>query len=118
MNRQAFGECGSASPDSVEQSVEVFPLNSISYDVDERDAVWLDKHNNIWAEGGDSIGIGSTVSRRDSKGTTAIIPYIFIVIVLKIGTRRVCGSTIATVSSGDSTITGIGITITGGVTER
>jgi hypothetical protein len=72
----------------------------------------------IWAEGGDSIGIGSTVSRRDSKGTTAIIPYIFIVIVLKIGTRRVCGSTIATVSSGDSTITGIGITITGGVTER
>lgn len=33
------------SSDTVEQSIDGFLLNGISYDMDERDVAWLDKHN-------------------------------------------------------------------------
>jgi enhancer of polycomb-like protein len=43
----------------VEQSIEGFLLNGVSYDIDERGVVWLDKHNSPAKGEGMSSGAGS-----------------------------------------------------------
>lgn len=55
------------SSDSVEQSIEGFLLNGISYDMDERDVAWLDKHNSAAKGEGTSSGAGSPDRSRAAK---------------------------------------------------
>lgn len=53
--------------DSVEQSIEGFLLNGISYDMDERDVAWLDKHNSTAKGEGTSASAGSPDRLRAAK---------------------------------------------------
>lgn len=53
--------------DSIEQSIEGFLLNGISYDMDERDVAWLDKHNSAAKGEGTSASAGSPDRLRAAK---------------------------------------------------
>lgn len=51
----------------MEQSIEGFLLNGISYDMDERDVAWLDKHNSAAKGEGTSSSAGSPDRSRTAK---------------------------------------------------
>lgn len=55
------------SSDSVEQTIEGFLLNGISYDMDERDVAWLDNHNSAAKGEGTSASAGSPDRARGVK---------------------------------------------------